>query len=196
MHILEALSYCRERSVELKLDGDRLKLVGNKEAIDDKLLSLVRQHRDGLIELLRDAAGGAQDVPVRAIDAGDRFAPQPTSFNQQRLWFLQQLGGQQLGGQQVGRATAARQRQLQRRLRAVLARGAWTGPRWTPRWTHWSSGMKACVPVSSTSTARRGSSSRPTPGCAAGTRLAPGAAISTRRCAARWPSPSTLRMTS
>lgn len=97
MHILEALSYCRERSVELRLDGDRLKLVGNKEAIDDKLLSLVRQHRDALIELLKERAGGLQNLPPQPLDALQRQELQPTSFNQQRLWFMQQLGAQREG---------------------------------------------------------------------------------------------------
>jgi amino acid adenylation domain-containing protein len=91
MHILEALSYCRARSVELKLDGDRLKLVGNKAAIDDKLLSLVKEHKAGLIELLRAGRDEIANAQVQTVEPDQRGQLQLPSFNQQRLWFMQQL---------------------------------------------------------------------------------------------------------
>ena len=97
MHILEALSYCRARSVELKLDGDRLKLVGNKAAIDDKLLSLVKEHKAGLIELLRAGRDETANAQVQAVEADQRDQLQLPSFNQQRLWFMQQLAAHEGG---------------------------------------------------------------------------------------------------
>jgi amino acid adenylation domain-containing protein len=96
MQVLEALSYCRSRSVEIRIEGDRLKLVGPREAIDERLLSLVRDNKAGLIELLRSGRTAlAADAGPRALDASERAALQPASFNQQRLWFLQQLAAQE-----------------------------------------------------------------------------------------------------
>ncbi|KQV30526.1 non-ribosomal peptide synthetase [Massilia sp. Root335] len=97
MHILEALSYCRARSVELKLDGDRLKLVGDKAAIDDKLLALVKEHKAGLIELLRASRDDGAGAQVHAVAAGQREQLHLPSFNQQRLWFMQQLAAREGG---------------------------------------------------------------------------------------------------
>ena len=99
MHILDALSYCRARSVELKLDGDRLKLVGNKAAIDDKLMSLIKEHKAGLIELLRAGRDETANAQLQAVEANQRDQLQRPSFNQQRLWFMQQLAAREGGSE-------------------------------------------------------------------------------------------------
>jgi amino acid adenylation domain-containing protein len=92
MSVLQVLSLCNDKAVQLKLDGERLRLVGNKEAIDEQLISLTRNHKAQLIEILRTRQAAPGEPPLVALAAPQRLQPQVASFNQQRLWFLQQLG--------------------------------------------------------------------------------------------------------
>ncbi|MDN3578328.1 amino acid adenylation domain-containing protein [Chitinimonas viridis] len=94
MQILETLAYCRERAVELKLDGGRLRLIGSKDAVDDRLLEMVRANKADLIELLQSSQQDKAQAAVEIVAEPERAALQPCSYNQQRLWFLQQLAVQ------------------------------------------------------------------------------------------------------
>jgi amino acid adenylation domain-containing protein len=91
MGFSEAIAYCRARGIELRLDGERLKLVGDRAAIDDDVVALVREHKAALIELLRISQDASAEPDVERIDDGERLGLHRCSFNQQRLWFVQQM---------------------------------------------------------------------------------------------------------
>lgn len=52
MSVAQILSICRERAIQLRVDGEKLTLVGQQERIDESIVSLIRHHKSELIELL------------------------------------------------------------------------------------------------------------------------------------------------
>jgi amino acid adenylation domain-containing protein len=59
MSVAQILSMCRERAIQLRLDGEELKLVGQRERLDDSLIALIRGHKPELIRLLATQAAGS-----------------------------------------------------------------------------------------------------------------------------------------
>ena len=74
MSVAQILSMCRERSIKLKLDGGELKLVGQRERLDDTLIALIRGHKPELLRLLAIQAVGSASPLTRSEDSSDSFA--------------------------------------------------------------------------------------------------------------------------
>ena len=85
-----------EAGVELTLDGSRLTLRSYRSGAEAPFLEQVRARRAELVAYLSDgAAAQAPHTPLAAIPSVAR-GPRtrlPLSFAQQRLWFLDRLGG-------------------------------------------------------------------------------------------------------
>ncbi|WP_284166140.1 non-ribosomal peptide synthetase, partial [Frigidibacter sp. SD6-1] len=78
---VDLIERLRALGVELAAEGGRLALEGAVEALDDTLLAALRQAKPALLAHLE--AG--------VIRPRDGAGPAPLSFQQQRLWFLDQL---------------------------------------------------------------------------------------------------------
>jgi len=88
------LTELARRGVTLTLDGDDLICRGPDGAMTPDLLASVEQLKPSIQNLLRKPA----DIPLR--ESVHRLADDdeiPLSFNQQRLWFLEQLNPRQCG---------------------------------------------------------------------------------------------------
>jgi amino acid adenylation domain-containing protein len=85
MTTLEFLEQLQRLGVKLWVEGERLRYRGSKEALTPALLAELAARKADLLALLRAAAPSAH-IPRAALDG-----PQPLSFAQQRLWFLDQL---------------------------------------------------------------------------------------------------------
>jgi amino acid adenylation domain-containing protein len=90
------------------------------------------------------AAAGRAELP--AIERVDRSGRLPLSFAQQRLWFLEQMGGLGSTYHIPGACGCA---------------ASWTGRRWCARWTGWWRGTRRCAPPSRCRAASRSSGSAP-----------------------------------
>lgn len=87
MTALELLARLRESGIHVTTQGDRLRVSAARGALTDKLRTELYRHKPELMELLRLRKAAIRPPIVLA----DRSAEFPLSFQQQRLWFLDQL---------------------------------------------------------------------------------------------------------
>lgn len=88
MTMIDLLSQLREAGVQLTLDGDKLKVKAPQGALTDELKEQLKQHKEGIIAFLQ---GATAEVKAQAFPPVDRNSPLPLSYNQQGLWFFEQL---------------------------------------------------------------------------------------------------------
>ena len=78
MTAAELLAYLKSQGIELWIEGDKIRYRGRKMTLPPQLLSLLRQHKHELRQLLR--------APAPKLN--EQF---PLSHSQKRFWFLYQL---------------------------------------------------------------------------------------------------------
>ncbi len=88
MTIVDLLSQLREAGIQLTLDGDKLKIKAPQGALTDELKEQLKQNKEAIIAFLQ---GATQEVKSQLFPTIDRQGPLPLSYNQQGLWFFEQL---------------------------------------------------------------------------------------------------------
>jgi surfactin family lipopeptide synthetase A len=83
----DLLSECDDLGIVLWVDGKTLRFRSPEGAIDAHMLERLRKHKDQLIDLLTGLAAQRDDIPSVDRTRGDL----PLSFEQERLWILNQL---------------------------------------------------------------------------------------------------------
>jgi amino acid adenylation domain-containing protein len=90
MNTLSIIATLKQYKVVPRLDGDRLKLVGETKNLPDACLEQVREHKAELISFLKDAAGEFDFTPILPIAPQAAYA---ATNAQKRLWILCQFKG-------------------------------------------------------------------------------------------------------
>src|SRR5581483_4156239 len=84
MTVETLLTELRVRRVQIRAEGQDLRVRAAKGTLTPDLRAALREHKPALLALLR----GGEEIPKT-----DRSRPLPLSFAQQRLWFIDQLEG-------------------------------------------------------------------------------------------------------
>ncbi|MBZ4398088.1 amino acid adenylation domain-containing protein [Myxococcus sp. AS-1-15] len=88
MRMGELLAELNRRGLEVRAEGEQLKLRGPKGAAGEELLKVLAEHKQELLALLRERQRVDEERPITPVE---RTGPAPLSFGQQRLWFLDRL---------------------------------------------------------------------------------------------------------
>lgn len=88
---LELLHQARALGIELWLEGDTVRFRAPKGALSTELREALKERKDALRDLLRDAPRATAGADAQPITPEPRDGALPLSFAQQRLWFLDQL---------------------------------------------------------------------------------------------------------
>ncbi len=86
---IEFLAKLHELGVELRVDGERLRLHAPKGVISATLKEQIADRKEEIILFLRNAK--PEDQTVSSIPVYAKEGPLPLSFAQERLWLLEQL---------------------------------------------------------------------------------------------------------
>ena len=87
----ELIAVLREKRVQLWEDNGDLRLSAPRDALTPELTGALRARKAELIEFLRNAREGS--APARVVAPDTTSAPRLLSYAQERLWFLEKLGG-------------------------------------------------------------------------------------------------------
>ena len=90
MNIDELLERLRKVNVNLLLEGDEIRVSAPKGVLDTELRELLSSNKSAIIDALR-LAKRATTLSAPLIKALERRPDYPSSFAQERLWFLDQL---------------------------------------------------------------------------------------------------------
>ena len=87
------LKLCAEKAIRFSLDQGQLKVNAPPNTLTPDLVSLLRQFKPGLIQMLQENAGAPPSTGQgeAAIPLADRQQPLLTSFGQEQLWLSHQL---------------------------------------------------------------------------------------------------------
>jgi len=77
--------------VELKVDGDRLRVSAPKGAVTPVLAARIREEKLNILAYLNDLQGGAAEDQMPPLQPRNSHGAAPLSFAQQRLWYVDQL---------------------------------------------------------------------------------------------------------
>lgn len=88
MTLVDLLSQLRNAGVQLSLDGEKLKIKAPAGALTNELKEELKARRDAVVAFLQ---GATQQVNQGAFPLIDRAGHLPLSYNQQGLWFFEQL---------------------------------------------------------------------------------------------------------
>jgi len=115
----ELLDVLRRKDINIRVDGDQLRLDAPEGVLTPELREQVRERKQEVLAFLRQA----QQEKATPVDAplvrASRDEPIPLSFGQQRLWFLQQMEPRSTAYNLQSRLTLAGERDL-KRIRDVL----------------------------------------------------------------------------
>ncbi|MGV3610689.1 MAG: amino acid adenylation domain-containing protein [Fluviicola sp.] len=90
MKVIEIISALRKINVKLELDESNLKLIGNTTDISQKLLGVIKERKEELIEFLRSSQ---EKLELQVITKAAEKTYYPLSNAQRRLWLLSQFEG-------------------------------------------------------------------------------------------------------
>ncbi|ATB48587.1 non-ribosomal peptide synthetase [Corallococcus macrosporus] len=88
MNLGELLAELNRRGLEVRVEGEALRLRGPKGAASAELRQALAEHKPALLELLRAHDQGQGEAPIVPVP---RTGPAPLSYGQTRLWFLDRL---------------------------------------------------------------------------------------------------------
>jgi hypothetical protein len=80
-----------QQGIKPYVEEGKLKTRSTSNQIDSELVKLIREHKDELVTFLSQDVNEAVS-PIKQIVS--EVEPQPLSFGQRRLWFIDQLEGQ------------------------------------------------------------------------------------------------------
>ncbi|MCF2858429.1 amino acid adenylation domain-containing protein [Pseudoalteromonas sp. SMS1] len=89
--MIKLLEKLLDLGIKLKLDdAGNLKLIGKKENLTSELIGEIKKEKQSIVEWLSEQT--RQDL-ANIVKIDERGELSPTSFSQQRLWFIDQLQG-------------------------------------------------------------------------------------------------------
>ncbi|CBL45103.1 Non-ribosomal peptide synthetase modules and related proteins [gamma proteobacterium HdN1] len=89
MMVIDLLGQLREAGIQLHLDGEKLKVKAPAGALTDAIKEQLKTHKEAIIAFLQGGTG--QPAGGSSFPTLDRSGPLPLSYNQQGLWFFEQL---------------------------------------------------------------------------------------------------------
>jgi amino acid adenylation domain-containing protein len=87
----ELLKQLRSLGVQLRLEGETLRLNAPKGALTPELQAELKVNKSEILALLQAMQQSGGNIGAASIKRVERHARMPLSFAQQRLWFLQQM---------------------------------------------------------------------------------------------------------
>ncbi|MBE0377183.1 non-ribosomal peptide synthetase [Pseudoalteromonas prydzensis] len=92
MNVLELLKTISDKNIDLRLEGDKLKIRGDKQALDAEIVAAIQKHKPQLVEYLSSQKEADDNVTARLSDS-DKYNAFPLSYKQRRLWLSIQRDG-------------------------------------------------------------------------------------------------------